>query len=356
MDGTMRLVLLRHGESVWNKENLFTGWTDVDLSETGRGEASCAGRIMRSEGLDFDVCYTSYLKRAIHTLYLALEEMDREWLPTVKAWQLNERHYGALQGLNKSETAARYGEDQVKVWRRSYAVRPPALDPSDERNPALLEMYRGVPRGSLPLTECLADTVARAVPYFESEIRPRMLAGDRVLIVAHGNSLRALVKVFEGMSDDEIVGVNIPTGVPLVYEFDGDFNVVSKRYLGDQEALSAKMDAVANQGKARRARSRLPGACGWNTCSNPLLPWATVQNAVLMARSFWAMSGTRASATGVVSPVPSGSSPHCPGDGMSCHSAGGSDSRTLCHGPAYGASGFYQNSCICLHNPLYCTV
>ena len=249
MPDTMRLVLLRHGESVWNRENLFTGWTDVDLSDKGREEARAAGVLMRDNGLDFDICFTSYLKRAIHTLNLALEAMDREWLPVVKAWQLNERHYGALQGLNKSETAERFGEEQVRVWRRSYATPPPELSPDDERNPARQEMFRTVPEDSLPLTESLKDTVARAVPYFEREIKPRMLAGERVLIAAHGNSLRALVKVFDGMSDDDIVGVNIPTGVPLVYEFDRDFNVVSKRYLG--ENVEAKMAAVANQGKAK---------------------------------------------------------------------------------------------------------
>lgn len=249
MSDTMRLVLLRHGESVWNKESLFTGWTDVDLSDKGMEEARSAGRLMRDEGLDFDVCYTSFLKRAIHTLNLALEEMDREWLPVIKAWQLNERHYGALQGLNKADTAAKYGEEQVKIWRRSYATPPPELSADDERNPANQEMFRTVPRECLPLTESLKETVARAVPYFDEEIKPRMLAGERVLIAAHGNSLRALVKVFDGLSEDEIVGVNIPTGVPLVYEFDRDFNVVSKRYLGDQDAVNAKMAAVANQGK-----------------------------------------------------------------------------------------------------------
>lgn len=251
MTDKMTLVLLRHGESVWNKENLFTGWTDVELSEKGVSEARAAGQTLKSEGFDFDICYTSYLKRAIHTLQLALDEMDRAWLPVEKSWKLNERHYGALQGLNKSETAEKYGEDQVKVWRRSYATCPPALEPSDERNPASQVQYRDVDPEDLPLTECLKDTVARAYPYFEEVIKPRMVAGDRVLIAAHGNSLRALVKMFDGMSDDEITGVNIPTGVPLVYEFDGDFNVISKRYLGDQEALKAKMDAVANQGKRR---------------------------------------------------------------------------------------------------------
>ncbi len=251
MADTMRLVLLRHGESVWNKENLFTGWTDVDLSDTGRSEAKAAGRIMTEEGFDFDVCFTSYLKRAIHTLNLALEGMDREWLPVIKTWKLNERHYGALQGLNKSETAEKFGEDQVKIWRRSYDISPPTLEADDGRNPALQDQYRGVEKMLLPLTESLKDTVARAVPYFEQEIKPRMLAGERVLIAAHGNSLRALVKEFEGLSDEEIVGVNIPTGVPLVYEFDRDFNVVSKRYLGDQAAIDAKMNAVANQGKKK---------------------------------------------------------------------------------------------------------
>ncbi|MBQ3735399.1 MAG: 2,3-diphosphoglycerate-dependent phosphoglycerate mutase [Candidatus Methanomethylophilaceae archaeon] len=247
----MKLVLLRHGESVWNKENLFTGWTDVDLSETGRAEAVEAGKVLKAEGFDFDVCYTSYLKRAIHTLNITLEGMDREWLPVIKSWKLNERHYGALQGLNKAETAEKYGEDQVKKWRRSYDIPPPALDPKDERNPARQIQYSGVDPKDLPLTESLKDTVARAVPYFEAEIKPRMLKGERVIIAAHGNSLRALVKVFENMSDDDIVGVNIPTAVPLVYEFDRDFNVVSKRYLGDQEKINAKVNAVANQAKKK---------------------------------------------------------------------------------------------------------
>ncbi|MBR7153083.1 MAG: 2,3-diphosphoglycerate-dependent phosphoglycerate mutase [Candidatus Methanomethylophilaceae archaeon] len=247
----MKLVVIRHGESEWNKLNLFTGWTDVTLSETGKSEAAAAGRTLSAEGFDFDVCYTSYLRRAIDTLDIALSEMDRRWLPVVKSWKLNERHYGALQGLNKSETAEKYGEDQVKIWRRSFDVCPPALDPSDERNPAGQEPYRNVDPALLPLTESLATTIDRVVPYFDEEIKPRMLAGERVLIVAHGNSLRALVKVFENLGDDEIVGVNIPTGTPLVYEFDGDFNVVSKRYLGDQDAIDAKMNAVANQGKRK---------------------------------------------------------------------------------------------------------
>lgn len=251
MTGNMELVLLRHGESEWNRLNLFTGWTDVDLSDTGRSEAVMAGKLMKEEGFDFDVCYTSYLKRAIHTLDLALDEMDRDWLPVIKSWKLNERHYGALQGLNKAETAEKYGEDQVKKWRRSYDIPPPPLPEDDERNPASQEQYRGIPREALPLTESLKDTVARAVPFFNDVIRPRMLAGDRIIIAAHGNSLRALVKYFDGISDADIVGVNIPTGVPLVYEFDRGLNVISKRYLGDQDSVNAKMEAVANQAKKK---------------------------------------------------------------------------------------------------------
>jgi 2,3-bisphosphoglycerate-dependent phosphoglycerate mutase len=247
----MKLVLIRHGESVWNKENLFTGWTDVDLSETGRKEAAEGGKILKAEGFDFDICYTSYLKRAIHTLNLVLENMDREWLPVYKTWKLNERHYGALQGLNKSETAEKYGEDQVKLWRRSYDVRPPALEENDERNPAFNPMFRDVPKENLPLTECLADTVERVVPFYLSEIVPKMKEGKRILIAAHGNSLRALVKYIENISDDEIVGVNIPTGVPLVYEFDDSMKLISKKFLGDQDAIASKMTSVANQGKKK---------------------------------------------------------------------------------------------------------
>lgn len=240
-DQTMTLVLLRHGESEWNRLNLFTGWTDVDLSDTGRSEAEMAGKILKEEGFDFDVCYTSYLKRAIHTLDIVLDEMDLEWLPVTKSWKLNERHYGALQGLDKKETAEKYGEEQVKIWRRSYDVPPPALDPDDERNPANQEQHRGIPAEELPLTESLKDTVARAVPYFEEVIKPRMLAGDKVIIVAHGNSLRAMVKYLEGISDQDIPGVEIPNGVPLVYEFDKDFNVISKRYLDYRDANSIRL-------------------------------------------------------------------------------------------------------------------
>ena len=247
----MKLVLIRHGQSTWNKENLFTGWTDVDLSEQGKEEAAEAGRILKDEGYDFDVCYTSYLKRAIHTLNLVLENMDMEWLPVIKSWKLNERHYGALQGFNKSETAEKYGEAQVKIWRRSYDVQPPALDPEDERNPVFNPMYRDVDKKNLPLTECLADTLDRALPYYLDEIVPVMKKGKRVLIVAHGNSLRVLVKYIEKISDKDIVDVNIPTGVPLVYEFDDDLNLISKKYLGDQDAIASKINSVANQGKKK---------------------------------------------------------------------------------------------------------
>ncbi len=247
----MKLVLVRHGESEWNRLNLFTGWTDVDLSDKGREEAKAAGRLLRAEGYDFDVCYTSYLKRAIHTLDHILDEMDRAWLPVVKSWKLNERHYGALQGLNKSETAEKYGEEQVKIWRRSFDVKPPALEPTDERSPLNQAMYRGVDRALLPACESLETTIARVVPYFNEVIKPDMLAGKRVLIAAHGNSLRALVKYFDGISDADITGVNIPTGTPLVYTFDGDFKVVQSCYLGDQAAIRAKMEAVASQGKKK---------------------------------------------------------------------------------------------------------
>ena len=246
-----KLILVRHGESEWNKLNLFTGWTDVELSETGRQEAKAAGQGLLEKGVKIDVCFTSFLKRAIHTLNIILDEMDLAYLPVTKAWQLNERHYGALQGLNKAETAEKYGEAQVKLWRRSYDVPPPELDPADPRCPANQETYKTVDRKDLPLTESLKDTIARAVPYYEKEILPNILAGKRVIIAAHGNSLRALVKYFEGLTDEEIIGVNIPTGVPLVYELDDNGKFLRKYYLGDQEALAAKMTAVANQGKAK---------------------------------------------------------------------------------------------------------
>ena len=247
----MKLVLVRHGESEWNKLNLFTGWMDVDLSEKGHEEAKQAGRTLREEGYDFDICYTSYLKRAIHTLQHILDEMDRNWLPVVKSWKLNERHYGALQGLNKSETAEKYGEQQVKIWRRSFDIKPPVLDPEDERSAHKNPAYRDVDPSLIPDNESLETTIQRAVPYFNEVIKPDMKAGKRVIIAAHGNSLRALVKYFDNISDEDIIGVNIPTGIPLVYEFDDDFKVIRSYYLGDQEALKAKMEAVANQGKKK---------------------------------------------------------------------------------------------------------
>ena len=245
------LVMIRHGESEWNKANLFTGWTDVELSENGWNEAHQGGRLLKEEGLSFDICYTSYLKRAIHTASAVLGELDEEWIPIVKDWRLNERHYGALQGLNKAETAAKYGAEQVRIWRRSFDIQPPALDPADERNPALQKMYRNVEKSLLPLTESLKDTIARVVPYYENVIKKDMEAGRNVLIAAHGNSLRALVKYIDGISDDDIVGINIPTGVPLVYELDDDLKAISHRYLGDAKELEAKIQSVAKQGEAK---------------------------------------------------------------------------------------------------------
>jgi 2,3-bisphosphoglycerate-dependent phosphoglycerate mutase len=226
------LVLLRHGESVWNKENRFTGWTDVDLSEAGRAEALNAGRSMKAEGLSFDIAYTSLLKRAIRTCWIALDELDLLWIPVSRSWRLNERHYGALQGLNKAETAAKHGDDQVKIWRRSYDIPPPPLAPDDPRNPGGDPRYAGLSSTDLPLTESLKDTVARFLPYWEDTIAPSIREGQRVLIAAHGNSLRALVKYLDKISDADIIELNIPTGVPLVYELDDKLNAVSRRYLG----------------------------------------------------------------------------------------------------------------------------
>jgi 2,3-bisphosphoglycerate-dependent phosphoglycerate mutase len=245
------LVLLRHGESTWNKENRFTGWTDVDLSPHGATEAHEGGRLLRAEGLAFDVAYTSVLKRAIKTLWIALEEMDLLWIPILNRWRLNERHYGALQGLIKAETAAEFGEDQVRVWRRSYDVPPPALDPSDERFPGHDPRYAGLSDAELPRSESLKDTVARFLPLWHQEIAPTIRSGSRVLIAAHGNSLRALVKYLDGVSDEDIIGLNIPTGVPLVYELDDDLWPRSSRYLGDPDRVAAAMAAVAAQGKRR---------------------------------------------------------------------------------------------------------
>jgi 2,3-bisphosphoglycerate-dependent phosphoglycerate mutase len=246
-----KLVLIRHGESDWNRENRFTGWTDVDLSEKGLAEAHEGGRILKAEGYVFDVAYTSVLKRAIRTLWIVLDEMDLMWLPVYRTWRLNERHYGALQGLNKAETAEKFGEAQVKVWRRSYDVPPPALEPSDPRYPGHDPRYQSLTPEELPLTECLKDTVARFLPYWHQTVAPAVRRGERVLIAAHGNSLRALVKYLDNVSDEEIVGLNIPTGVPLVYELDDDLKPIRHYYLGDPEKIKAAMDAVAAQGKKK---------------------------------------------------------------------------------------------------------
>lgn len=245
-----KLVLIRHGQSTWNLENRFTGWTDVDLSSQGVQEAHSAGRILREEGYEFDLVYTSVLKRAIRTMWLAMDELDQMWLPVVRNWRLNERHYGALQGLNKAETAARHGEEQVKIWRRSYDVPPPPLEEDDERNAARDRRYSDLDKQDIPLTESLKETVARFVPYWKETIAPQVASGKRVLIVAHGNSLRALVKYLDEISEEDIIGLNIPTGVPLVYELDKDLKPLSHRYLGDPEAIRKAAEAVANQGKA----------------------------------------------------------------------------------------------------------
>ena len=245
------LVLLRHGESTWNQENRFTGWTDVDLSEKGIAEAHEAGRLLREEGFRFDLAYTSVLRRAIRTLWIALDELDLMWLPVELSWRLNERHYGALQGLDKAETAAKFGEEQVRLWRRSYDVPPPALEPDDERFPGRDPRYRDLADADLPRSESLKDTVARFLPYWHETIAPTLLTGRRVLIAAHGNSLRALVKYLDQVSDEQIVGLNIPTGVPLVYELDGSLRPIGHRYLGDPKRVAAAMAAVAAQGRAK---------------------------------------------------------------------------------------------------------
>jgi 2,3-bisphosphoglycerate-dependent phosphoglycerate mutase len=244
-----KLVLLRHGESTWNKENRFTGWTDVDLSEAGLEEAKKAGRLLKAEGYVFDVAYTSVLKRAIRTLWVVLDELDLMWIPVHRSWRLNERHYGALQGLNKAETAARHGEAQTKIWRRSYDVPPPALTPDDPRHPGKDPRYATLSPADLPLTECLKDTVARFLPYWHEVIAPAVTQGHRVLVTAHGNSLRALVKYLDGISDADIVELNIPTGIPLVYELDADLKPITSYYLGDPEAAKAAAAKVAAQAK-----------------------------------------------------------------------------------------------------------
>lgn len=246
-----KLVLLRHGESVWNQENRFTGWKDVDLSEKGVLEAREGGRVLKAEGLEFDIAFTSVLTRANRTLNLALEQMDQLWIPVVKTWKLNERHYGALQGLDKAETAAKHGEEQVKIWRRSYDVPPPAMTRDDERYAGRERRYKGLKESEIPLTESLKETVARVIPFWESDIAPALKADKVVLIAAHGNSLRALVKFLDGVSEKEILELNIPTAIPLYYELDDNLKPISHRYLGDQEKIKAAAAAVAAQGKAK---------------------------------------------------------------------------------------------------------
>jgi 2,3-bisphosphoglycerate-dependent phosphoglycerate mutase len=245
-----KLVLIRHGESTWNLENRFTGWTDVDLTPTGVEQAKTSGRLLRQEGYEFDLCYTSVLKRATRTLWHCLDEMDRTWLPVEHSWRLNERHYGALQGLNKAETARQYGDQQVMLWRRSYDVPPPALDPGDARSERGDIRYAALAAGQVPLTECLKDTVARVLPYWTEAMAPAIQAGRRVVVAAHGNSIRALVKYLDGISDTDIVGLNIPNGIPLVYELDQALKPIRHYYLGDPEAAARAAAAVASQGKA----------------------------------------------------------------------------------------------------------
>ncbi len=246
-----KLVLLRHGESEWNLANRFTGWTDVDLSEKGLAEARGAGKLLKAEGFTFDCAYTSVLKRAIRTLWLTMDEMDLMWIPVERSWRLNERHYGALQGLNKAETTERHGEDQVYIWRRSYDIRPPALELDDERHPIHDRRYADMDPKDIPGTECLKDTVDRMLPYWHGVIAPQVKAGKRVIIAAHGNSLRALVKYLDNISDEEIPTLNIPTGVPLVYELDDELKPIKHYYLGDADEIAAKAAAVANQAKAK---------------------------------------------------------------------------------------------------------
>ncbi|HEX8478231.1 MAG TPA: 2,3-diphosphoglycerate-dependent phosphoglycerate mutase [Telluria sp.] len=246
-----KIVFMRHGESTWNLDNRFTGWTDVDLTEKGAKEARAAGKVLKDAGFTFDLAYTSVLKRAIRTLWLAMDEMDMMWLPIKNDWRLNERHYGALQGLDKAETAAKYGDAQVLVWRRSYDTPPPALEAGDERSSAHDPRYAGLEQAQIPLTECLKDTVARVMPAWDEEIAPAIRAGRQILISAHGNSLRALIKMLDGISDDDIVGLNIPNGQPLVYELDENLKPIRHYYLGDQDAIAAAVAAVANQGKAK---------------------------------------------------------------------------------------------------------
>jgi 2,3-bisphosphoglycerate-dependent phosphoglycerate mutase len=247
-----KLVLIRHGESTWNQENRFTGWTDVDLNEKGLREAKAAGELLKKEGYSFDRSFVSLLKRALRTNWMILDELDELWIPIERSWRLNERHYGSLQGLNKGETATKFGDDQVLIWRRSYDVPPPALEKSDERYPGHDRRYRGVAETDLPLTECLKDTVDRVLPYWHSEIAPAVKRGEKVLVTAHGNTLRALVKYFDNLSEEEVLALNIPTGIPLVYELDEDLKPIRHYYLGDQAAIAAAAAAVASQGKAQK--------------------------------------------------------------------------------------------------------
>ena len=247
-----KLVLIRHGESTWNRENRFTGWTDVDLNEKGRGEAKAAGELLKKEGYTFDRAFVSVLKRALRTLWSILDELDELWIPVERSWRLNERHYGSLQGLNKAETAAKFGDEQVLIWRRSYDVPPPALEKSDERFPGHDPRYKDVPEAELPVTECLKDTVDRVLPYWHNEIAPAVKRGENVLVTAHGNTLRALVKYFDNLSEEEVLALNIPTGIPLVYELDQDLKPIRHYYLGDQEAIAAAAAAVASQGKSQK--------------------------------------------------------------------------------------------------------
>ncbi len=247
-----KLVMARHGESLWNKENRFTGWVDIDLSEKGKEEAKKAGQTLKKEGYTFDIAYTSVLKRAIRTLWTILDEMDLMWIPVVRSWRLNERMYGALQGLNKSEMAAKHGEEQVLIWRRSYDVPPPSLTKDDPMYPGKDPRYKDLKENEIPLTECLKDTVARVMPYWNETIAPMIKSGKKVLIAAHGNSLRALVKYLDNVSDKDIVNMNIPTGIPLVYELDNNLKPLKKYYIGDPEEVKKAMEAVANQGKAKK--------------------------------------------------------------------------------------------------------
>lgn len=246
------LVLIRHGESTWNQENRFTGWTDVDLNEKGLREAKAAGELLKKEGYSFDRSFVSVLKRALRTNWMILDELDELWIPIERSWRLNERHYGSLQGLNKEETAVKFGDDQVLIWRRSYDVPPPALEKSDERFPGHDRRYKDVSEADLPLTECLKDTVDRVLPYWHSEIAPAVKRGEKVLVTAHGNTLRAMVKYFDNLSEEEVLALNIPTGIPLVYELDDDLKPIRHYYLGDQEAIAAAAAAVASQGKAQK--------------------------------------------------------------------------------------------------------